>query len=93
MDTTQSLVKYVLALEQSAEATARAEDRSIYKSLRADAGSILAVALAGDTQSKIASRISQHERLWGHSLLQDPVFQNASSAWQAVKLAYAQAAV
>ena len=93
MDAIQSLVRYVLALEQSAEATARAEDRSIYNSLLADAGVILATALAREPQSNIASRISQHERLWGHSWLQDPVFQNASSAWQAVKLAHGQAAV
>ena len=93
MDVIQSLVKYVLALEQSAEATARAEDRSIYKSLLADAGVILATALAREPQSSIPSRISQHERLWGHSWLQDPVFQKSSDAWQAVKLAYAQAAV
>jgi len=93
MDAIQSLVKYVLALEQSSEPTSRAEDRSIYKSLLADAGPILASALVRDAQSNIASRISQHERLWGYSWLQDPVFQSASDAWQAVKLAYAQAAV
>ncbi|NII10135.1 hypothetical protein [Oleiagrimonas sp. C23AA] len=93
MDAIQSLVKYVLALEQSAEATACAEDRSIYKSLLADAGPILATASALDAQSNIAPRIFQHERLWGYSWLQDPVFQSASDAWQAVKLAYVQAAV
>ena len=93
MDVIQSLIKYILALEQSAETTARAEDRSIYQSLLADAGPILARAMARDAQSDIASRISRHERLWGYSWLRDPVFQNASDAWQAVKLAYAHAAV
>jgi hypothetical protein len=93
MDAIKSLVKYVLALEQSAEATARAEDRPIYNSLLADAGPILASALEPGAQSNIASRISRHERLWGNSWLQDPAFQNASDAWQAVKLAYTHAAV
>jgi hypothetical protein len=93
MDAITSLVKYVLALEQSAQATAKAEDRPIYNSLLADAGPILAMALVRADQSNVAARISQHERLWGYSWLQDPVFQNASDAWLAVKLAYARAAV
>ena len=93
MDAVDSLAKYILALEQSAKMTARAEDRPRYESLLADAGPILAAALELGAQASIAGRISQHERLWGMLWLQDPVFQDASDAWHAAKLACACDAV
>ena len=93
MDAVDSLAKYILALERSAAATARAEDRPIYQSLLADAGPILAAALERTGQADMALRISQHERAWGHSWLQDSAFQSASDAWQAAKLACARVAV
>ena len=93
MDTVRLLAKYVLCLEQSSSTTARAEDRSVYARLMADAGPLLAAALQPDDQSNIATRVSRHERLWGNLWLQDPVFQSASDAWQAAKVACTHAAI
>ena len=93
MDAVNSLAKYILALERSAAATARAEDRPIYELLLADAGPILAAALESAAPATMALRISQHERVWGHSWLQDPAYQGASDAWQQAKLACGHVAV
>ncbi len=93
MDAVSSLTKYVLALEQSASATARAEDRSGYALLMADAAPLLAAAVEAGSQVDISMRISRHEKLWGNLWLQDPAFQSASDAWQAAKLACARVAV
>jgi hypothetical protein len=93
MNAVSSLSKYVLALEQSASATARAEDRSGYASLLADAAPLLAAAVEAGSQIDISKRISRHEKLWGNLWLQDPAFQTASNAWQSAKLACACVAV
>ncbi|MDE2157199.1 MAG: hypothetical protein KGJ32_15140 [Xanthomonadaceae bacterium] len=93
MDAVSSLTKYILALEQSASATTRAEDRSGYAALMADAAPLLAAALEAGGQADISMRISQHEKLWGNLWLQDPVFHSASDAWQAAKLACARVAI
>ena len=92
MDAVSSLTKYVLALEQSASVTARAEDRSGYALLMADAAPLLAAAVEAGSQVDISRRISNHERLWGNLWLQDPAVQSASDAWQAEKLACSRVA-
>jgi len=93
MNISQSLSKYILALEHSASQTKRAEDRSNYASLLADAAPLLAAALQHDQHSTIAARVFQHERLWGNIWLQDSAFQPASDAWQAAKLACTRGAI
>jgi len=93
MEIVQSLSNYVLALEHSASQTNRAEDRSQYSLLLADAAPLLAAAVQNDQHSNFAERTSQHERLWGNIWLQDPVFQSASDAWQAARLACIRGAI
>jgi hypothetical protein len=88
-----SLTKYTLALEQSASVTPRAEDRSGYALVMADAAPLLAAAVEAGSQVDISMRIYLHEKLWSNLWLQDPVFQSASNAWQAAKLACARVAV
>ena len=82
---TRMLASYVLALEQSSRATVRAEDRPIYQQLLADAASLLAAAVAGEELESILARISTHDRLWGHTWLQDSAYKPASDAWEAAK--------
>lgn len=85
MDAARAIAHYVLALEHAAGATARAEDRSSYAALLANAAPLLAVALGTDTAQGLSTRLQQHEKLWGSLWLSDPAFQEASMAWQAAK--------
>ena len=82
---TKELAEYVLRLRDAAGATRRAEDRPIYEKLLADAGVLLALAETVTDQNAIANAVASHERLWGHTWLQDPVFEKPSAAWQKVK--------
>ena len=93
MATMKTLAQYVLALEQCARSTKRAEDRPLYEALLADAAGVLAAAVTPETTAAITARVAAHERLWGHTWLQDPVFSDASSAWANAKKAQGQAAV
>lgn len=77
--------EYILKLRDAAVATRQAEDRSIYAKLLADAGVILALIETGADQDVIAEAVGTHERLWGHTWLQDPVFEESSNAWEKVK--------
>ena len=83
----------MLALEQAAGATARAEDRSSYTALLANAAPLLAAALGAGAAQGLFTRSQQHEKLWGSLWLSDPAFQEASMAWQAAKAACNHASV
>jgi hypothetical protein len=78
----REVAEYVLALRDAAGATRQAEDRPIYAKLLADAGVILALVDTGADPTIIADAATAHERLWGHTWLQDPVFEVPSKAWQ-----------
>jgi hypothetical protein len=52
MDAARAIAHYVLALEQAAGATARAEDRPSYTALLANAAPLLAVALGAGGGSR-----------------------------------------
>jgi hypothetical protein len=93
MDAVRAIAHYILALEHAARATAHAEDRPTYTALLADAAPLLAVALGGEAAQDLPTRLQQHEKLWGSSWLRDPVFQEASAAWQAAKAACSHACV
>jgi len=80
-----TLAAYVLSLERCLANTHRAEDRSIYENYLADAAGILASAVMGAPIANLNSRVEAHERLWGHAWLQDKVYREAASAWNAVK--------
>ena len=86
MDAARAIAHYVMALEHAAGVTARAEDRSSYTAVLANAAPRLAVAL-GEAAQGLSTRLQQHEKLWGSLWLSDPAFQEASMAWQAAKAA------
>jgi hypothetical protein len=93
MDAAKAMAHYVLVLEHAAGATARAEDRPSYTALLANAAPLLAVALGAGAAQGLATRLQQHERLWGSLWLSDPAVQEASAAWQAAKAACNHAGV
>jgi hypothetical protein len=93
MDTARAIAHYVLALEHAAGATARAEDRPNYTALLANAAPLLAVALGAGAAQGLATRLQQHEKLWGNLWLSDPASQEASMAWQTAKAACSHAGV
>jgi hypothetical protein len=79
------LAAYVLCLESCLERTHRAEDRSIYVKYLAEAGGLLAACVAGAPMPELVSRVSSHERLWGYTWLQDPVYREAAAAFAEAK--------
>jgi hypothetical protein len=79
----RAMAAYVRTLEDCLANTHRAEDRSIYERYLADAARILAACVAGEPN--VVWRIEAHERLWGHTWLQDPIYRKAESAWHTVK--------
>jgi hypothetical protein len=80
-----ALADYVLALRDAASMTTRAEDRGIYSMLLADGGILLAMATAGESAARLAEAAAKHERLWGHTWLQDAAYQGPLHKWQAAK--------
>jgi adenosyl cobinamide kinase/adenosyl cobinamide phosphate guanylyltransferase len=79
------LAAYILSLEECLAKTHRAEDRSLYEKYLADAAAILAFSVSGKPDAELHSRIKSHERLWGHTWLQDEIYKQAADAWKAVK--------
>jgi len=93
MQLSAKLAAYVMALEHCAANTHRAEDRPIYASYLADAAGLLAHSVAGSPLSTIQSRISAHNRLWGYTWLQDPVFKPAADRFSEVEEELKRAAI
>jgi hypothetical protein len=85
MSLNRKLAAYILSLEECLAKTHRAEDRSIYERYLADAAGILALSVNGKSNAELHSRIKSHERLWGHTWLQDGIYKQAADAWKAVK--------
>lgn len=81
----RKVATYVLKLRDAAGATRQAEDRPIYAKLLADAGVLLALVDTAADPDVIADAAAAHERLWGHTWLQDPEFEKPSKAWQEVR--------
>lgn len=81
----KEVAKYILMLRDAAKATHQAEDRPIYEKYLADAAVILALVEENVKQDIIAEAVATHERLRGHTWLQDPVFKESSEAWEKVK--------
>ncbi len=71
----RAMSAYVRTLEDCLANTHRAEDRSIYEKYLADAAGILASCVAGEPIANVVRRIEAHERLWGHTWLQDPIYR------------------
>ena len=80
-----TIAHYVLSLKAAQSSTHSAEDRAIYEKYLADAGVILALAETEAAPHLIASAIQQHDRLWGHTWLNDDAYKEPSAKWTAVK--------
>ncbi len=81
----ERLAAYVLKLEDCARRTHRAEDRTLYEKYLSDAAGMLAMSVAARPIAALRERAQSHERLWGHTWLQDEVYREAGEAWSAVK--------
>ena len=75
------LADYILKLKEGQDKTHRAEDRSVYTSLLADVAIILALVEKGENKQEIQSAINNHERLRGHTWLDDPAHEPSSNIW------------
>ena len=75
------LASYVDALKNGASTTHRAEDRGIYTSLLADAATVLACAVQGQSSAQLLEAAKRHERLRGQVWLQDEVESESSRIW------------
>ena len=78
------LADYILKLKDGQAKTHRAEDRSVYASLLADAAVILALVERGAEKKEIRSAMNDHERLRGYSWLDDPVHEPSSKIWSKI---------
>jgi len=81
----KTCARYVLQLSESAAETHRAEDRGIYRSYLADAAVLLALIVSGAAHAEIVGKMEQHERLWGHTWLQDPAWEPARAAFDELR--------
>lgn len=81
----KAVVRYILDLSESADATHHAEDRPVYESYLADAAFLFALVVDGAEKAKIEEYIQGHERLWGHSWLQDPVYKKPRESFEKIK--------
>jgi hypothetical protein len=75
------LADYILKLKEGQDKTHRAEDRSVYTSLLADASVIFALVEKGTNKQEIQTAINNHERLRGHTWLDDPAHEPSSKIW------------
>lgn len=80
-----SLAVYVLSLYSASKDTHYAEDRPLYRMYLEQAGVLLALAVTGVRRDQLISYVEQHERTWGHTWLQDPVYKGPIEAWAEVK--------
>ena len=86
MSTRQNEVaEYIFALRDAADATHQAEDRPIYERYLAEAAVLLALIEKDSSKDVIANAVQGHERLRGHTWLQDPIFEKSSKIWEKVK--------
>ena len=81
----KELATYILKLNEAAQTTKRAEDRSLYEKYLASAAVILALVESDAENEVIQNEVQTHERLWGNTWLVDDAYKNPSSAWQKVK--------
>lgn len=57
----------------------------MYASYLADAAVLLALVVDGAEKSKIGQYIQDHERLWGHTWLKDPVYKKPRESFEKIK--------
>lgn len=81
----KQLAAYILKLNEAAQATNRAEDRSLYEKYLAHAAVILALVESGAEKETVRNEVQAHERLWGYTWLIDEIHIIPNNAWQKVK--------
>ena len=84
----EDFAKYITDLQYCMENTHQAEDRHLYTKYLAEASYILAEITLGANKARIVELINGHERLWGNTWLQDPVYERASKTYQEFKQKY-----
>ena len=72
--------EYVLKLSEASTQTRVADDRPIYLQYLADSGVLLALLVSRADRAAIDAALKSHERLWGHTWLQDDAFNEPASA-------------
>ncbi len=82
----ERLAANVLKLEDCAHRTHRAEDRSLYEKYLSDAAGMLATSVAARPIAALRERAKSHERLWGHTWLQDEVYREAAEPGLQLKM-------
>ena len=75
MNKAKNFSQYVLDWQQGLANTTRAEDRPLYEKYLSHAAVILAWIETGITDDDLFAEISTHERLWGHTWLQDSAYK------------------
>jgi hypothetical protein len=80
----QAIAAYVLQLAEAAEKTHTAADRSLYEKYLADAGALLAHAVAGMDIGRLTTLLHQHDRLLGNTWLQGPEHKEILATWHAL---------
>ena len=79
------LAGYILDLSKSLSNATHAEDRPIYEAYLADVAVLFAMVVEGADKEAIQQRIEQHDRLWGHTWLQDPECEKPRRSYDKVK--------
>ena len=81
----KELVTYILKLDESAKATKRAEDRSVYEKYLSSAAVVLALVESGADKRVIKKEVQTLERLLGNTWPVGDANIGLNSAWQKVK--------
>lgn len=81
----KTLARYILDLSEGLSKTQCAEDRPLYEAYLADVAVLFAMVVEGADKEAIQQRIEQHDRLWGHTWLQDPECEKPKRSYDKVK--------
>ncbi len=79
------LAQYILKLSEAASKTRNADDRPLYGMYLADAAVLLALIISNAEDSLVFDAVKSHERLWGHTWLQDEAYKIPVAAFKAFK--------
>ena len=80
--------QYIQELHSACKSTHQAKDRHLYEKYLAEAGYILSEIISGVSETRIIELVQSHDRLWGNTWLQDPVFEKPSNTYQKFRLQY-----
>ena len=81
----KAFARYILDLSEGLSNTHCAEDRPIFEAYLADVAVLFAMVVEGADRDAIQKRIEQHERLWGHTWLQDSAYKKPREIFDKIK--------